>query len=227
MSTKFAWPLRLAFYFAAVIMLCPSPAYADIYTWVDANGALNVSNLTPPDGAKILKVVKTSDEATASKADTQALADRVRQLEAEVAMARQQPPVAYAPPPAPPVVYTPPAPPVIQYFVEAPPVMQYAVNPAPPANPWCDTTWSDCGYGNGIGYGWWPYYPSTVVVLNGSNKRFRPGNNFPIRPPPRPTPFGQRMSLVQPLTTPVVQPLVGTQGSSFVRTPGVPGFHRG
>ena len=222
MSTTF----RLASYLAAVFMLGPVPAYADIYTWVDAaTGALNVSNLTPPDGARVLKVVHT-DPAAATNTQTQALADRVRQLENEIDMARNQPP-PYAPPPAPPVVYAPPAPPVIQYFVEAP-TTQYAANPGPAANPWCDTNWSDCGYGNGLGFGWWPYYPSTVVVVNGSNfKRFKPGNNFPIHHPPRPTPFGQRMSLVQPLNTPIVQPLVGTQGSSFLQTPRMPGFRRG
>ena len=218
--------LRLAASLAAAFMLGPPPAYADIYTWVDpATGALNVSNLTPPDGARVLKVVHTNDDPAAAT-NTQALADRVRQLENEIDMARNQPP-PYVPPPAPPVVYAPPAPPVIQYFVEAPPTMQYAANQAPPANQWCDTNWSDCGYGNGIGYGWWPYYPSTVVVVNGSNfKRFKPGNNFPIQRP-RPTPFNPPMSLVQPLTTPIVQPLIGTQGSSFVQTPRMPGFRRG
>jgi len=215
---------RHGLFVGAAIVLGVSPAYADIYTWVDASGALNVSNLTPPDGARVIKVVHTSDEASASKADTQALADRVRQLEDQVQMARQQPPpLVYAPPPAPPVVYAPPAPPVIQYiYAPQPPDMQYTVNQAPPANPWCDTTWSDCGYGNG----WLPYYPGVFVVTAPNFNRFKPGHNFPNRPP-RPHPVTPPMSLVQPLTTPIVQPLVGTQGSSFVQTPRMPGFHRG
>jgi len=202
-------------------MLGSVPAYADIYTWIDAaTGALNVSNLTPPDDARVLKVVHTNDDpAAATNSQTQALADRVRQLENQIDMARNQPP------PAPPVVYAPPAPPVIQYFVEAPQAMQYAANPAPQANPWCDTNWSDCGYGNGLGFGWWPSYPSAVVVVN-NFKRFKPGNNFPMHRP-RPTPFGSPMSLVQPLNTPIVQPLVGTQGPSFLQTPRMPGFRRG
>ena len=214
-------------YLAAVLMLGPLPAYADIYTWIDtATGALNVSNLTPPDDARVLKVVHTNDDpAAATNTQTQALADRVRQLENEIDMAKNQPP-PYALSPAPPVVYAPPAPPVIQYFVEAPQPMQYAANPAPAANAWCDTNWSDCGYGNGLGFGWWPSYPSAVVVVNNNLKRFKPGNNFPIHRP-RPTPFGPPMSVVQPLTTPIVQPLVGTQGSSFLQTPRMPGFRRG
>ena len=215
---------RHGLFVGAAIVLGVSPAYADIYTWVDASGALNVSNLTPPDGARVIKVVHTSDEASASKADTQALADRVRQLEDQVQMARQQPPpLVYAPPPAPPVVYAPPAPPVIQYiYAPQAPDMQYTVNQAPPANPWCDTTWSDCGYGNG----WLPYYPGVFVVTAPNFNRFKPGHNFPNRPP-RPHPVTPPMSLVQPLTTPIVQPLVGTQGSSFLQTPRMPGFHRG
>jgi hypothetical protein len=220
MSTLLA---RQALFVAAATMLGASPAYADIYTWVDATGALNVSNLTPPDGARVIKVVHTSDETSASRADTQALADRVRQLEEQVDMARQQPP-AYMPPPVPPVVYAPPAPPVFQYiYAPQPPVEQYA-NEAPPANPWCDTNWSDCGYGNG----WWPYYPGVFVVTAPNFNRFKPGHNFPNFPNrPRPHPVTPATSLIQPLTTPIVQPLVGTQGSSFVQTPRMQGFHRG
>src|SRR5439155_26380625 len=31
-------------------------AYADIYTWVDASGATNVSNLSPPEGVRVTRV---------------------------------------------------------------------------------------------------------------------------------------------------------------------------
>jgi len=220
MSILFA---RFALLVAAAMMLSMSPAYADIYTWVDASGALNVSNLTPPDGARVIKVVHSSDDAPASKADTQALADRVRQLEDQIDMARQQPPPIAYPPPAPPVVYAPPAPPVVQYiFAPQPPTVQYVTNEAPVASPWCDATWSDCGYGNG----WWPYYPASVFVVSGSNfNRFKPGNNFPmLRPRPHPV---TSMSLIQPLNTPIVQPLVGSQGSSLLQAPRLQGFRRG
>jgi hypothetical protein len=219
MSTRFARHASVA---AAALMLGANPAYADIYTWVDASGALNVSNLTPPDDARVLKVVHTSAENSASKTDTQALADRVRQLEDQVEMARQQPPpMAYMPPPAPPVVYAPPAPPVFQYiYAPQPPAEQYA-NEAPPANPWCDTRWSDCGYGNG----WWPYYPGVFVVTTPNFNRFKPGHNFPNRPV-RPQPVRPTMSVVQPLTTPIVQPLVG--GNTLVPPPhSMQAFRRG
>jgi hypothetical protein len=69
-------------------------AHADLYTWVDASGGVNVSNLTPPEGVRITNVIvasppKTStrdDEArqAARNAEVQALTKRVRQLEDEV-----------------------------------------------------------------------------------------------------------------------------------------------
>src|SRR5215471_16772237 len=94
--------LRIAFPIALAATFGLRSAHADIYTWVDSSGALNVSNLTPPDDARVLKVVHT-DDAAARKSETQALADRVKQLEDEVAMATRQPPPSYAPPP--PVAY--------------------------------------------------------------------------------------------------------------------------
>src|SRR5215469_8960386 len=83
--------LRIALPLALAATCGLRAAQADIYTWVDSSGALNVSNLTPPDDAKVLKVVHT-DDAAAQKAETQALADRVKQLENQVSMAGSQPP---------------------------------------------------------------------------------------------------------------------------------------
>jgi hypothetical protein len=70
------------------------PAYADLYTWVDASGGVNVSNLAPPEGARITNVILASapkpptrdDEAreVARDAEVQTLTRRVRQLEDEV-----------------------------------------------------------------------------------------------------------------------------------------------
>src|SRR5262244_398026 len=71
LATLHSFVSRLVLPIAVAATLGPAYAYADIYTWVDASGALNVSNLTPPDGARVLKVIHTSEESAASKADTQ------------------------------------------------------------------------------------------------------------------------------------------------------------
>ena len=70
------------------------PAHADLYTWVDASGDVNVSNLAPPKGVRITNVISASaSKATtrdddgregARDAEVQALTKRVRQLEDEV-----------------------------------------------------------------------------------------------------------------------------------------------
>ena len=71
------------------------PAHADLYTWVDASGEVNVSNLAPPEGVRITNVVIASSQKTTTRdddarevardAEVQALTKRVRQLEDEVA----------------------------------------------------------------------------------------------------------------------------------------------
>jgi Domain of unknown function (DUF4124) len=204
-ALRLALPLALAGTFG---LQC---AQADIFTWVDASGSINVSNLAPPDNARVIKVTKESarpaagDDATP---DATALAARVRQLEREVELARRPvpPPADYAPTPA----YAPmPAPPTVQYnvqyIVEAPqPPMQYAASDYPPAyNNGCDSTWGNCGFG------WSPgFYPSSVVVLQQPNfRRVRPsphGRPFvphaaPVLPP--------LIGPIQPLSTPIVSPL--------------------
>ena len=78
------------------------PAYADIYTWVDASGVVNVSNLAPPENVRVTNVIHASapkittrDDANrdaARHAEVQALTERVRQLENEVALARSKAP---------------------------------------------------------------------------------------------------------------------------------------
>ena len=54
-------PLRIALPIALAATFGLRAAHADIYTWVDSSGGLNISNLTPPDDAKVLKVVHTDD----------------------------------------------------------------------------------------------------------------------------------------------------------------------
>ena len=179
-------------------------AHADIYTWADASGAINVSNLPPPEGVRVTNIVRAPppeivarEEAAgeaARKAETQALAERVRQLEDAVA-ARQAPRADYRPIPSPPL---------IQYVVEpAPPPMQQIVEMAPPAYAGgCDFAWGGCGL-------WWAsdFYPATVIVLRAST--FRPfhaihgGNNFNVHPPGRffgPAP-GPRFAAPQSMTS--------------------------
>ncbi|MEP6943387.1 MAG: DUF4124 domain-containing protein, partial [Betaproteobacteria bacterium] len=139
---------------------------ADIYTWTDAKGTVNVSNVAPPEGTRITKVVQESPPeviearaaaaAAAREAEVQLLAARVRQLEYEAEMARRQPPmVMYAPAPTPPSV------------------IQYVMNVAPPQQsqyPYgCDGSWGDCGSSWGSGF-----YPPNVFVVGTPAFRARP-----------------------------------------------------
>jgi hypothetical protein len=158
-------------------------AHADIYTWVDPSGAINVSNLAPPDGVRVSSVMRSSAPATAARADAareaarqaevEALAQRVRELEDDVELARRQAP--------PPVEYRAIPPPVIQYLVVPPPA-QYALNPALPTNTGCGPAWTDCGL-----WGIPGIYPTSVIVLRAPNFRhFHPGrggHGFTVQPP--------------------------------------------
>ena len=94
MATDLRWetfPLVLAFALGGQL------AHADIYTWVDASGATNVSNLSPPEGVRVTRVthenpqkpvrLETARDA-AHDAEIQALSERVQQLQREVDLAR-------------------------------------------------------------------------------------------------------------------------------------------
>jgi hypothetical protein len=160
-------------------------AHADIYTWVDASGSINVSNVAPPEGVRVASITHASPPAAvaradaareaARQADVQALAQRVRELEDDVELARRQAP--------PPVDYRPTSPPVIQYFVVPPPA-QYALQPAMPANTGCDPAWTDCGL-----WGIPGIYATSVIVLRAPNFRHvhpgRGGHRSPVPPPMR------------------------------------------
>jgi hypothetical protein len=237
--------LRIVLPFALAGALGAQSAHADIYTWVDASGALNVSNLAPPDDARVIRVTK---DAPAPAVDAQALAERVKQLEAQVAQGQRPlpPPVDYAPPPMP-VQYPQYAPPVVQYIFEASPGQYSAPQYSPPqyyapqydstdywaGNTWCDPNWLNCGWGP---YGWAPgFYPPSVIVVN-NPKRGRPGNGFVPghRPPTRPpivTPF--TTNPVAPLNTSSLVPQMGRSivpqmGTSMSAPQRLPtSFHRG
>jgi len=158
-------------------------AHADIYTWADASGAVNVSNLAPPQGARVISVTRTSpaDVArenaardAARRAETLALEERVRQLEADAELAKRQPP--------PQVVYPViPAPPSMQYWYDpAPPPVQYTVYSSAPAYTMgCDPGWMACALG------WLPNFYSTGIVFVRAPS-FRRSPSFPVRHPPGP-----------------------------------------
>jgi hypothetical protein len=186
-----------------------SAAQADVYTWVDAAGRTNVSNLDPPEGVRVTSVQRTDPARAAAAAaarealrasEVQALGERVRELEDQVEAAARQPP----PPIALNVVVAPPAP---SYPPEWAPAPAYYDVPEPaPSYAGCDPSWFGCGFG------WYPgIYPASVVVAGAPAFR----GHRPVRgrrpPPPaagRPimTPFGQA------IFNPVGRPLVPTVG---------------
>lgn len=182
------------------IMLATGVANADVYTWTDESGMLNVSNLAPPEGAKVAKIVHETARPVPPlpappaespvPVEVQTLALRVRQLEYEVELARRQPP--------PPMDYAAYAPPM-QY---SPPPMQYSVDAGPQVGYGCDQAWNGCFGAGGLGY------PATVVVL-GSPGFKRPG------PTRRPHPFGMQKTAGSPVIwspvtgPPAMRPSVG------------------
>ncbi len=175
-------------------------AYADVYTWTDPSGRVNVSNLPPPEGTRVTNVVRENPPTPAQLearreaarlAEVQALTERVRQLEYEVESSARQPAIAMAPP----VAYAPPiaVPQIVQYVEQAAPQPQYVAN-APMMNPWgvnswCDPTWISCS-GAWLGPQLYPAFPA-IVVRTGNFKRGSGGhgpravvNPRPVNPPP-------------------------------------------
>ena len=140
-------------------------ANADVFTWVDKSGRVNVSNLEPPAGAHVTSVVhvdapKVTPAAAAAARETRhqaevaALAEQVRQLQDEVEAAQRPP----RPPPPPRYrVVTAPA---VPYAAGdwAPDASPYAYA-APPATPGCGPAWADCPPF------WGPGFATSVIVL--------------------------------------------------------------
>ena len=175
-------------------------AHADIYTWTDDKGRVNISNVEPPEGAHVTsvlresKAMKEANEAARAaaldrqrealrEAEVRALAERVRQLQAEVEAAKRPPP---------PVVAATSTPPYMPYTGAysgewAPPVAQYNIINASPvigggdnANGGCYTGWPDCQFS------WYPgfypaYYPVNVIVPR--DRHFR-RDHFQPQPTP-------------------------------------------
>ena len=172
--------LRISLPAVLVAVLGAQVAHADIYTWVDGSGTINVSNVAPPDGVSVIHVVRASDpvppgELAARDAQVRALTERVGQLEDQIEMAQRQAP--------PPLLYPPiPPPPQVLEYVNVvnvmPPPTQYEPSPPPEPAVGCDSSWMDCGFG------WVPvYYPASIVLL-------RP----PYAPRPHPFPGGHRFA---------------------------------
>ena len=128
---------------AILLGACALPlAHADIYTWTDETGRVNISNLTPPDGARVTRVMHedkaviaaldTAREAAREalrEAEVRALAERVRQLQNEVELAkrRRRSRSSIEALPAPPIVqYIPP--PEASISAAAPPVYTGAIS---------------------------------------------------------------------------------------------------
>ncbi len=156
------------------------PACADVYTWVDASGTINISNLSPPEGARVTNVTRENPQSqearedfareAARQAELQALADRVRQLENEAEVSR-------GPVPTPQVLYVP-----VPVQVPPPPPVQYQAEMTPPAIGGCNPSWASC-------WGWWGsgFYPVSVVVVRApSYRRSSPGHTGHRLPVQRP-----------------------------------------
>jgi len=178
-------------------------AHADIYTWVDGSGTVNISNLAPPEGARVTGVTHENAPKNAAAADAareaarqyemqalverakelevQVLSERVRYLEREVEFARSQ---------------APPAPAYAPAYAPAPmaPAVQYAVEPAASVSSGCDPSWMGCG-------AWWGsgMYPASVVVVGAPGFR---------RPHPHPYRGGHYSAAQWPVRPPVLVPLL-------------------
>lgn len=177
--------LATALAFALVCIFAQRPAEAEIYTWVDAQGRLNVGNLAPPNDARVTRVVRETPSnpyndaarAAAQAAEVEALAQRVDQLQAQLhAAARTAPPLPQV------VVVQAPAP--APYVVESPAPPMYAQD--------CANGWGGCNAWWGSAF--WPfatfvYLPSTLNARPEWNRgrhgqRGDPRDGGPARRPP-------------------------------------------
>jgi hypothetical protein len=185
---------------------CALPlAHADIYTWTDESGRVNVSNLAPPEGVKVTRVVQESlprvapppraEPEALREAEMRVLAERVRQLQDEVEAAKRQP-IREAD-------YRMMPPPVIQYiqapqYVQAPPA-QYTMAPPPAV--------AGCGFGfdslDCVGWGM-GFYPANYIVLSSAPfRRGHPGRDDDrVVPQPLPSHGGGRTAPWMPIVLP-------------------------
>ena len=199
-----------------VATLGASLAQADVYNWTDASGRLNVSNVAPPDGVRVTRVIHenpprvspgaSAARASAQAAEVQALTERVVQLEGEIERAQAPAAPAYR------VVAAPiPPPPPVQVNVTVLP--QAASAPTyPAAGPY-----SDC---DPLVFGCPPFvYPVGVVTRRDPgfgrfhrSHRQRAGHRMQGLRPAQP-PIGSAVmrpagrSIAQPVGRPMGQPV--------------------
>lgn len=182
-------------------------AAADVYTWVDASGVVNISNLTPPTGARVTSVTRESESSATARADAardalhdaemRALSERVRQLQDEVdqaAMRAAAPPSYQIVAQPPPMQYAAPYPAewaAAQYDAQYD--TQYGTQYGTYAPAYTCNAWQNCGT-------WWgaPVFLPTVVVLR--PPRFQ-------RPYPAPIHTGYPKMVRPPM--PVQPPMMG------------------
>ena len=180
----------------AGVLAC-AMARADIYTWFDASGNLNLSNQPPPAGVRVTSVYREDPAARAhaeaaraasAREELRTLNARVAELERALEKAKEEParqpepaPLAYAPAPPPPAAYAS----AMAQTIVAQPVPSY-----PPFVPGYDCAWVGCFSPGAFGF-----YPSGVVVVNapGTGHAHSPRRPEPVRnPQPRfPKPVGE------------------------------------
>jgi hypothetical protein len=171
---------------ALLAALIATPAMADVYTWVDASGNVNVSNLAPPAGARVTAVAHESAGAAAraeaarkaaQEAEVRALSERVAELENAAQASRMAPPV-YGPPPgmiaAAPYAAPPPAP-RPQFVVTTMPSEDYDASP-----PGYACAWAGCPLPFAGGY----YAPIVVVPPLFNHRHDRHGRRDHVAPAP-------------------------------------------
>ncbi len=199
-----------------------SCAHADIYTWIDQTGMVNVSNLAPPDGVRVTKVTHETPPApvpraaprddmardAARDAELQALNARVAQLQDEVDRATREAsgPVAYQD-----AQIAPDA----QYAVDWAPPASYSDAPQP-VSAGCDPTWINCAIFAGA-----LIYPVPVVLLR------VPYFRHPVKPPhrvgsPRHIVPPQPVHAGSPLRPPPMRTVQQLQARQPVRTVQLP-----
>jgi hypothetical protein len=176
-------------------------AHADVYTWVDAAGNTNVSNLAPPAGARVKSVAREDPaakaraeaaRAAARDAELRALADRVAELERGAAPTMRAGPAAYAaaptyalPPPyamAPPSAASPPA-----------PRFSVAMLPSTPPEDAAPSLLPSCGSLDCVPMLGSPFYAPSVVVIAAPARHHRGrATRRATAPSSTPTPRGPR-----------------------------------
>jgi hypothetical protein len=167
--------------------------HADVFTWVDKSGRVNVSNLDPPADAHVTSVVHVNapkvtpaavDAAREARhrAEVAALAEQVRQLQDEVKAAQR-------PFPAPQPRYRAAAVPRAPYAAGdwAPDASPYAYDAPPITSAGCDPSWAGCAP-------FWGFPTSVIVLRTPRFHRFassRGHRAFASRPPMRRTGAGR------------------------------------